>query len=297
MPTVPVTVVLPTLDGGALFTRALAALVALDPAPQRVLVLDSESTDGTPERAREAGLEVETVRRAEFDHGGTRMRGAEAATTPLVAFLSQDAIPARDYLGPLAAAFDDEGVAGATARIVPHDDSSPLARRTVLAQWPAGEERVVVGGDAAAFAALDGPGRRALCRFDDVASMARRSVLLDLPFPRTMMGEDAAFAEQVLAAGHRLVFEPRAVVRHAHEYGPLSAFRRYRDDARWARERYGERIRRTPVDVARGIAFEVREDWRALRAEGELGAFWRSPLLRAGQVLGQWWGSVAGGGR
>ncbi|MFG0315687.1 MAG: hypothetical protein ACF8XB_00335, partial [Planctomycetota bacterium JB042] len=107
----------------------------------------------------------------------------------------------------------------------------------------------------------------------------------------------AAFAEQVLAAGHRLVFEPRAVVRHAHEYGPLSAFRRYRDDARWARERYGERIRRTPVDVARGIAYEVREDWRALRAAGELGAFWRSPLLRAGQVFGQWWGSVAGGGR
>lgn len=298
MPTVPVTVVLPTLDGGPLFTRVLAALGALEPAPERVVVLDSESTDGTAERARDAGLLVKPIRRREFDHGATRMLGVAESETPFVAFLSQDVVPSPDYLAPLVAAFDDPTVAGATARILPHDESSLLARRTVLAAWPAGAERVVIGGDAAEFAALDGAGRRSRCRFDDVASMVRRELLLRFPFPRTMMGEDALFAEQVLAAGYRLVFEPRAVVRHAHEYGPLSAFRRYRDDARWARARYGERIRRTPFDVARGVAYEVREDLRFLRGarDGRFGAALRSPFLRTAQVLGQWWGSITGAG-
>ena len=128
--------------------------------------------------------------------------------------------------------------------------------------------------------------------------MARRRVLLELPFPRTMMGEDTAFAEQVLEAGHRIAFVPAAVVRHAHEYGPASAFRRYRDDARWVRARFGVRVRGSCLAVLRGLAYEVREDLRFLSARRRAGArvaageWLRSPLLRGGQVVGQWWGSI-----
>lgn len=297
MRAVPVTIVIPTLDGGGRFRDQLEALARLAPAPERVLVIDSGSRDGSDALAERAGHEVVRIARAEFDHGATRQRGAELARTELVAFLSQDAVPEPDYLGHLAAAFADPLVAGATARILPYADSTPLARRTALASPLAAAAPRVAAIDPAAFAALPPHERRRLCLFDDVASMVRRGCLLSAPFPRTMMGEDQAFAEAALERGWRLAFVPAAVVHHAHEYGPVSAFLRYRDDARFVRAKFGERVRRGPLDLLKGVAFEVREDLRALRQESgarRCAEALRSAPLRCGQVLGQWWGSTFG---
>lgn len=302
MTDVPVTLIIPTHNGGPLFQQVLRAVRDLDPKPRRVLVVDSESTDGTDRVAADSGVEVLRIRKAEFDHGATRQSAVERSETELVAFLSQDALPASDYLGELAQAFCDARVAGATARVLPFADSSALARRTVLASPQACDEPATIEVDPLAFRALDPADRRARCRFDNVASMARRQVLIEHPFPRTMMGEDIAFAEAALLAGYRLVHVPSAVVQHAHEYGPVAAFRRYRDDARWVRTRFGEQVRRSIFSALKGVAYEVREDARYLagrRKEGSASArgyevreWARSPVLRGAQVFGQWWGSV-----
>jgi rhamnosyltransferase len=297
MAAVPVTLVVPTLNGGALFRRLLERVAAGSPRPARFLVIDSGSADGSAEAAERAGAELLRIDRADFDHGATRQAAVERADTELVAFLSQDAVPEPGWLGPLHAAFADPGVAGATARILPREDSSALARRTARASPLAAAVPRVVRVEPAAFRALDRGERRAYCLFDNVASMARRALLLRHPFPRTMMGEDQAFAEAVLLEGHALAFVPASVVRHAHEYGPLGAFRRYRDDARFVRARFGRRVRRGLLDVVKGVLHEVREDARSLRSErlpSRLAALGRSPLLRCGQVLGQWWGSNVG---
>jgi len=301
MTEVPATLIIPTLNGGTLFRRVLQAVHDLDPKPVRVLVIDSSSTDGTDRVAEESGADVVRIDRADFDHGATRQSAVERSETELVAFLSQDAMPEPGYLGELADAFQDERVAGATARVLPFEETSALASRTVLASPQASADPETIDVDPDSFGSLSPAERRARCRFDNVASMARRQVLVDYPFPRTMMGEDTAFAEAALSAGYRLMHVPGAVVRHAHEYGPVTAFRRYRDDARWVRARFDIRVRGSILSVPKGVAYEVLEDARFLtrrRAEGASGdrhdlAEWvRSPFLRGGQVLGQWWGSV-----
>ncbi len=297
--TVPVTLIVPTWNGGDAWRRVLAAITALDPRPEHVVVIDSSSTDGSADAARAAGFDVEVIDQREFDHGKTRMRGVMRARTELVAFLSQDALPRPDYLGHLVEALRDPSVGGATARILPHADSSPLARRTALASPLASAEPRVVSVEPEAFARATPAERRRSCLFDDVASLTRRALLIEHPFPRGDMGEDVAFAEQVLLAGMKLAFVPAAVVEHAHEYGPVTAFRRYRDDARFARRRFGVGVRRSILDVLRGIAHEVREDFRAARRESfgvRLRMVLFSPLLRGAQVIGQWWGSRAGMG-
>lgn len=300
MSTLSVTVVIPTLNGGALLRQTLAALSSQDPAPQALLVIDSRSDDGSDELALAAGAELIRIERREFNHGLTRMVGARRAQTDLVAFLSQDAVPQPGCFGALARAFGDPAVAGATARILPYDDSRPLTARTVLSSRMAGNSPMVCRLGSTRFDDLALPVRRSLCLFDNVASMVRRDVLLAAPFPATMMGEDAMFAEQALRAGHKLVFVPDAVVKHAHEYGPLSAFRRYAADARWLRRQHGLRVRPSVISVLRGIVYEMREDRRFLRSHRPTGALremLRSPLLRTGQVLGQWWGSHVGSPR
>ncbi len=294
MASVPVTIVIPTLDGGALFQRALAALGRAEPRPERILVVDSGSEDGSPERAAAAGAEVLRVARTEFDHGATRQLAAARATTEFVAFLSQDAVPEPDYLGPLVGAMSDARMAAASARILPHADSSPLARRTVLASRLASEQSRVIGVPAEEFVTLCGRARRDLLLLDNVASLLRRELLLRWPFPRTMMGEDAAFAAAALAHGYRLAFAAGAVVRHAHEHGPLSAFARYRDDARFARRAFDVAVRANLLHALRGLAYELWADVRGLRGVplgARAGALLRAPPLRTCQVLGQWWGS------
>jgi len=62
------------------------------------VILDSSSSDATPDLARAAGAEVVTIPRAEFDHGGTRQLAVDRiGDVPVVLFLTQDAIPADSH--------------------------------------------------------------------------------------------------------------------------------------------------------------------------------------------------------
>lgn len=298
MRTVPVTLVVPTWNGGRRFVQQLASVTRAQPSPERVVVLDSGSDDGTDVAAERAGCDVVRIDRATFDHGKTRQAGVERATTPLVAFLTQDAVPAVDWLDPLVAALADPGIAGATSRILPFPESSALATRTVLASRSAGAEPFVARFPAGTFAALPADRRRSAYVYDDVASCARRDLLLSQPLERTMMGEDAIWAEAMLERGFGIAYAAGSIVHHAHEYGLRSAFRRYRDDAAFVRRRYGLALRPTLRSVVRGLAYEWREDLRftrASRAEGKLRSMVRSVAWRLGQVSGQWWGTVRGG--
>ena len=59
----------------------------------KVLIVDSSSTDGTPELARAAGFKVWSIPRDEFNHGNTRHRAAELVPDcDILVYLTQDAI-------------------------------------------------------------------------------------------------------------------------------------------------------------------------------------------------------------
>ena len=67
-----ISVIVPVRDGGEAFARCLAGLVALDPAPLEVLVVDDGSRDASADEARSAGARVVTVaRRAVLQPRGT----------------------------------------------------------------------------------------------------------------------------------------------------------------------------------------------------------------------------------
>lgn len=287
-----VTIAIPTRNGGAWFLQLLERLARLDPAPAAIAVIDSSSDDGTAESARAAGCRVAVIPAAEFDHGRTRQRLAVEAETRFVAFLTQDALPARDYLAPLVRAMEDEKTAASCARILPRRDASPLAARSVLDAPAAGASPRVA--ECAEIDRLPPERLRELVWLDDVASLIRRDALLAFPFPATMMGEDAEFALSALRAGMRIRFVPESVVEHSHEYSGLEAYRRYRADAAFLRRRFGLRVRPSFFAVLRGFAHEVSRDWRHL-ARVRPPRAWReavrAPWLRAWQVLGQWRGS------
>ncbi len=290
-------ILLLTWNGASHLERLLPAL-----ADQRLeggvelLAVDSDSDDGTRELLERAGARVRRIEHAAFRHGPTRNLCAQGARGEFLVYLSQDALPEGErFLEELLSAFEDPRVAGACARILPHPDDDPLAARTVLSLPEAGAEplaRELRGSSPTEE--LDISSGVEHLRFNNVASAIRARVLRELPFPDVDFGEDCAWAEQALAAGHRLRFCPASVARHAHAYTSREAFRRYRTDAAFQRAQWGRRVRPSLLSVARGFLYEVGEDLRYLaasRPSSRLRHTLRSPVLRGAQVIGQYLGS------
>ena len=122
-------VIIPTWNAGEGFGELLKRLSQQSFKPHEIIIIDSSSTDGTAELARQAGAFVMTIEQQMFDHGGARNRAASVATGDILVFMTQDALPADDSLleeliRPLAA----EEVAYVYARQLPYPDANLLER-------------------------------------------------------------------------------------------------------------------------------------------------------------------------
>jgi rhamnosyltransferase len=294
MGAVRVSILLPTRDGERDLARLLPVLQR-----QRVegglelLAIDTASSDRSVELLRGAGFAVETIRSADFGHGRTRNALAARARGEFLVFFSQDALPeGDDFVERLLLPFADERLAGTYARILPKPDDDALTARSVLA-GPQACERPELYELPPGKRLEDLPLKQALAMlaFSNVASAIRARVWRELPFPDVVFGEDFAWAARVLTSGWRVRFTPECVVRHAHRYGPLSAFERYRVDAAFHRRAHGHRLRQGLLALVRGLAHECRLDLAHVRAHGGWSALPRSPFLRGAQVLGQLYGS------
>lgn len=263
-----VSVVIPTLDAGPGFGRLLDRLAKAGPA--EILVVDSGSRDETVAVARRANARVHEIPPADFGHGCTRNLGASLVDTPLVAFLSQDALPRdADYLADLSKPFADPRVAASRARIVaPPDAAAAQLRRA--ARDPSDSARAADHriDDLAAFERRAPSEKRAHCAFDNVASCVRRELLLHFPFPDIEFGEDIAWSQALLRAGWTIAFRPAARVAHAHVPTFEQARSRARLDATLQRACFGERSGSLRI-LTTGLAECVRDvrvgtsPWRA----------------------------------
>jgi rhamnosyltransferase len=236
-------VVIPTFQAGPGFDDLLGRLFSQNTKfGYEVIVVDSGSTDGTPELATRHGASVHRIEPGEFDHGATRNLGASLSAGRYVAFLVQDALPVEDHwLASMVANLDaDDTVAGVYGRQIPRPDSSPLTR-ALMRDWPTSspERREQSAGGPQAYAVLPPTTRRSLAAFDDVSSCVRRSVWERIPFERTRFGEDLRWGKAAVEAGHKLVYEPRSAVLHSHERGALYDLKRHYVDALILRELFG----------------------------------------------------------
>jgi len=237
-----VSVVIPTWNGGARFREVLAALAEQDlEGGFQLVVVDSESSDGSAEAARAAGALVETIPQREFNHGATRNRAIARSSGELVCLLTQDARPLDEsYVRCLTQVYDENPrVDGVYARQFPRPDCDPLLAER-LRQWSAArterELKVFAPGDPARsramYRSLPPLERYLSCAFDDVASSVRRSTWQRWPFPHRSFGEDVAWARSVLLAGGEIAFEPTARVEHSHRIRMGREFRRIYADHR-----------------------------------------------------------------
>jgi rhamnosyltransferase len=289
-----VSIILPSLNGEPHLRRLLPMLARQEiPGGFEIRAIDSDSSDKTRELLAAAGASVERIARSEFKHGRTRNLAARGSQAEILVFLSQDVVPRDErFLVTLVQAFDDPRVAGAYSRVLPHADDDPLTARTVLEAPEASDVADTRDLDRLGSIAKLAPAERArFAAFNNVSSAIRRAVFEKIPFPDVDFGEDSAWAAAALGAGHRIRFVPDSVVFHAHRYTMGIALERYRVDAAFQRTVHGHVVRPSWWSVARGIAYEIRQDVRFVQRHGGALHLFRSPGLRSAQVLGQYLGS------
>ena len=169
--------------------------------PAEIVVVDNESTDGSDALYRRHGCIVLSLSDAEFSFGGALNRGIAASSGEYVAILSAHCVPLNDmWLYRLAANFRDPQTAGVYGRQEPLPDTTDFDKRDLWTTF--GVERRVQRKDFF---------------FHNANAMIRRAVWERIPFDETLSGvEDRAWAREVLAAGHALIYEPAASVYHHH---------------------------------------------------------------------------------
>jgi O-antigen biosynthesis protein len=203
-----VTVVICTRNRPALLQKCLAAVLRLNPAPNKLLVVDnSEGNDDTRKVAQDYGARYIT----EPVRGLSRARNRALAEcdTDVIAFLDDDVTPASDWLALLLSPFRDEQIGASAGRVITPDTLMPdLAQqtpRTLSNQDPHWFEIATFGGlGLGANMAL----RKRACapeRFFDER--------LGRGAPFEIGDESYAFA-WLLSRGYRVVYIPSAVVHH-----------------------------------------------------------------------------------
>ena len=74
-----ISVVIPTLNAAGWLPAQIGALRMQSLPPAEIILVDSQSDDGTPALAEQLGCRVIPIRRDQFRHGRARNWGAQAA--------------------------------------------------------------------------------------------------------------------------------------------------------------------------------------------------------------------------
>lgn len=277
-----VTVGIPTLNSGERFKEVLAALSGQSNAAGvdfEILVVDSGSSDGTPEAAEAAGARVIGIDKSDFQHGRTRNLIVSEAKGTHVALITDDAVPATDrWLDSLVEAFElADDVALVFGPQIPVPDHPHYVRREYVSHfstWENDENRPDVQQiEQTEEGRAHFEANRSVYTFFAYSNGAiAKWAWQEHPYKEVPYAEDQLMGIAMIEAGHAKVFHPGFAVVHSHDYGAIGQFKRYFDDYRGLLEVMGYRTTAGLRASARSVVGLTREDRGFLRHEGVGGA-------------------------
>ncbi len=208
-----ITVVIATRDRRDQARTCVESVLAQDPPPAEVVVVDNGSSDGTAAALDgRFGGRIRIVREARRGVWHARNRGIDEARGDVVAFIDDDAVAEPGWLAALAACLRETGAAGVGGPALPDWECPPpdyIARSakalSYMGVFDLGPERRRLGGLRDYLIGTN-------CAF-------RRSVfdagerLQAMGWGRSVGGDDFEFSRRI-AARLPVYYEPRAVVRH-----------------------------------------------------------------------------------
>lgn len=197
-------VYIPCYNAEKYLDKSIRSLLDQTRPPDEILIIDDGSTDQSVEIA--SRFPVKVVRH-DRNKGlaAARNTAFRNASHELVGAIDADVYPDKDWLEQLLVHFDDPCVVGTGGRLLEAFRETPAdAWRALQLCQDLGEERIVIEGDS----------RKCLGGF---GTILRKSAVQEIggynESYRTNY-EDVDLNGRLVRAGHRLIFEPRAVAYH-----------------------------------------------------------------------------------
>lgn len=166
-------------------------------------------------------IKVFYVSKEEFDHGGTRRYGATLSDGDILMYMTQDAIPADDFLiERLLEPYLDPLVSASYARQLPDYKADIIERYTRNFNYP--EESIVKSVKDLKKLGI----KTYFC--SNVCASYRRDVYEKLGgfVEKTIFNEDMIMAHAMIHGGYKVAYSARAKVIHSHNYSYLQQFSR-----------------------------------------------------------------------
>jgi rhamnosyltransferase len=232
-----VSVVIPTLN--AQDTIAALLLRLKQENIKDIIVIDSSSGDKTQNIAKAFTDNVYIIKQEEFNHGLTRNLGLSLAKFNTVVFLTQDAILCKGAIGKLVKNLEQEDIAIAFGRQLPHKNAKAFSNHLRLFNYTNYSIRKTL-------LVKDAYGVR-LAFNSNSFSAYKKDIIQGLGgFPKLDFGEDVYMAAKVLIAGYSVYYDSKACVCHSHNYSIKEEFKRYLSvgkfykSQKWITESFGK---------------------------------------------------------
>lgn len=194
--------------------------------PRNILILQTVSDMNIKEEfkipdAYSINIRTYYVNKEDFDHGGTRKYGASLSDADILMYMTQDAVPADEFLiEGLIRPYLDPLVAASYARQLPNSKSDIIEQYTRRFNYPK-KSRIKSAKD------IDELGIKTyFC--SNVCATYRRDIFERLGgfVDRTIFNEDMIMAHTMIYAGYRIAYQADARVLHSHIYSYLQQFSR-----------------------------------------------------------------------
>lgn len=165
-------------------------------------------------------VKVYHISKKEFDHGRTRRFGVGKTQADVFVMMTQDAMPADEFLVERLTEPLQDNVAVSYARQLPAEDCSPVEKYTRSFNYPA-QSRIKSAEDLPVLGI-----KTYFC--SNVCAAYRREIYEELGgFVRhTIFNEDMIYAAGAVKAGYRIAYADKAQVVHSHNYTHMQQLQR-----------------------------------------------------------------------
>lgn len=222
-----VDVIIPTYKPDQSFLQVLDMLAKQSVKPLHIIIMNTEEKYfdrlifGSDFLKKYGNCEVHHHSKWEFDHGATRNKGVAHSSADYFVMMTQDAVPADEYLlenllKPVA-----EGKAAVSyARQLPKEDCNPIERYTRSFNYPEQSclksERDVERLGIKTYFCSDVCAAYNRAIFDRLGGFVQRAIF----------NEDMIYAAKAAKAGNCIAYCADAKVYHSHNYSAREQFHR-----------------------------------------------------------------------
>lgn len=222
-----VDVIIPTYKPEKSFFKLIEMLSKQTVPIEKIILMNTEERYfdqliyGTKFKEKYKNVEIYHHSKREFDHGNTRNRGVKHSEADVFVMMTQDAIPADEYLiEKLLEPLKEEKVAISYARQLPRKEAGDIESFVRSFNYP-DKELVKSKKDIQTLGV-----KTYFC--SNVCAAYKRDIFQELGgfVKHTIFNEDMIFAAKAVNAGYSIAYAAKARVYHSHDYTNKQQFKR-----------------------------------------------------------------------